>query len=538
MHEDRRCISQGLLYPLISFVIVFAFASICVVLIFHPNERHDIDTITQSRIFQDTVLVAAVIGLPMGADVFLDCFAFSRSTVPERIHLVTRILLLLSLTLPSFYLYVAVLLDNLSAASYASVLALTNVTSRGCVCIFLSLHDKKIGSGPICISISFCYAITESMRLLLFLHNHDLEAFEHTLLTFMTFIWLQLLYLFFKWWTTEKSSEDFFIVAYLLCLSAMTLEYVLMLFGLENIGEITLNPFKVSASMYSQIAFIVICMTVSGRASRSSLQKCADTMEERQAFVRYISHELRTPMNAVFLGITFIKDEIRSIPPALTEYIGHIYETVDDVNNCCEVAISILNDLLTFDKLEEGKMTVEFEETPIKDYVTDVVKPFRVEARQKNIEILVNINGDESGWEILAAIQVDRHKMSQVIRNLLSNAIKFTPPDGKVTVNMTRVNRQNPYSSFTPKTINILRFLKGKTCSVSPHTQDSRHFAAEDSIDYLRIEVIDTGAGISPENQKKLFGQYVQFDAGKLQKGSGSGLGLWISKGIVSLHGG
>ena len=52
----------------------------------------------------------------------------------------------------------------------------------------------------------------------------------------------------------------------------------------------------------------------------------------------------------------------------------------------------------------------------------------------------------------------------------------------------------------------------------------------------FRLEVKDSGAGISPENQKKLFGQYVQFNAGKLQKGNGSGLGLWISKGIIELH--
>ena len=54
---------------------------------------------------------------------------------------------------------------------------------------------------------------------------------------------------------------------------------------------------------------------------------------------------------------------------------------------------------------------------------------------------------------------------------------------------------------------------------------------------YLLIEVKDTGAGISPENIEKLFGQYVQFNAGALQNGGGSGLGLWISKGIIDMHG-
>ena len=74
---------------------------------------------------------------------------------------------------------------------------------------------------------------------------------------------------------------------------------------------------------------------------------------------------------------------------------------------------------------------------------------------------------------------------------------------------------------------------------MTPRSIETIQISEENYVsDYLRIEINDTGAGISEENQKRLFSQYVQFDAGKLQKGSGSGLGLWISKGIVALHGG
>ena len=86
--------------------------------------------------------------------------------------------------------------------------------------------------------------------------------------------------------------------------------------------------------------------------------------------------------------------------------------------------------------------------------------------------------------------------MSQVFRNLLSNAMKFTPASGSV---------------------------------------EARIYVKDE---HLRVEVQDSGPGISPANQKRLFGEIVQFHAKMLQGGGGSGLGLWISKRIVDLHGG
>ena len=79
--------------------------------------------------------------------------------------------------------------------------------------------------------------------------------------------------------------------------------------------------------------------------------------------------------------------------------------------------------------------------------------------------------------------------------------------------------------------------VKGTSGRIHPLGDDSEEEDKRKDNEYkFRLEVKDSGAGISPENQKKLFGQYVQFNAGKLQKGNGSGLGLWISKGIIELH--
>jgi len=96
-------------------------------------------------------------------------------------------------------------------------------------------------------------------------------------------------------------------------------------------------------------------------------------------------------------------------------------------------------------------------------------------------------------------LYADRNKIEQVIRNFITNAIKFTPTNQKIVVNVT----------------------------ISTVSMQLLHFA-----------VMDTGVGISSEHQSQLFQQYVQIDSQKLQGGKGSGLGLWISKAIIELHGG
>jgi CheY-like chemotaxis protein len=103
--------------------------------------------------------------------------------------------------------------------------------------------------------------------------------------------------------------------------------------------------------------------------------------------------------------------------------------------------------------------------------------------------------------------------MSQVIRNIISNALKFTSYGGTIVVACEAVN---------------------KACSASNHKTASTVPTSE----WLRISVFDDGVGIAPENIGKLFKGIIQFDANKLQGGKGTGLGMFISSGIVDLHGG
>ena len=103
------------------------------------------------------------------------------------------------------------------------------------------------------------------------------------------------------------------------------------------------------------------------------------------------------------------------------------------------------------------------------------------------------------------------------MRNLVSNAIKFTPPEGSITIRM-RIVASNLVTSVRRPSRSHLQSNEGLHMVT--------RISAEEPM-WLQIDVIDTGHGISEENLPKLFHQIIQFDAGKLQGGGGSGIGLW-----------
>jgi len=124
-------------------------------------------------------------------------------------------------------------------------------------------------------------------------------------------------------------------------------------------------------------------------------------------------------------------------------------------------------------------------------------------------------NEDVKG-ETEVMVQIDVCKMSQVLRNLLSNALKFSPAGSQVVVSLS--------------------LHHGNSNNNQQQHHDKAKADKSNKAECVRLCVTDTGAGISAENQKRLFHEIIQFDAAKLQQGKGSGIGLWISKKIVALH--
>jgi signal transduction histidine kinase len=171
--------------------------------------------------------------------------------------------------------------------------------------------------------------------------------------------------------------------------------------------------------------------------------------------------------------------------------------------------------MLTFDKIDENKLVIEVGEVNPWFLVRDVMKPFQINARDAGVILKTECLQSETDWFNKFALRADKFKLNQVLRNFLSNALKFTPSKGTVTV-----------------TVEMRRFPNVNNSAQKNISISSVRIEDEVSSDgnIVRFSVKDTGCGISRENQKLLFGQYVQFDAGALQQGKGSGLGLWIAK--------
>jgi two-component system sensor histidine kinase/response regulator len=183
------------------------------------------------------------------------------------------------------------------------------------------------------------------------------------------------------------------------------------------------------------------------------------------------------------------------------EYIGahrdtvspEIYETILDIKEACLVAINILNDLLTYEKLDSNILTLELSTCEITDLIQRVHGMFSIQARYADIACSIENTLDEA-----TMVVIDEAKFAQVVRNLISNALKFTPSGGSIT-------------------LKLLKLLDNKR---------------------VRVEVHDTGPGMTKEQRRRLFKEVVQFNAKELQGGQGSGLGLYLSHRIMQLHDG
>jgi signal transduction histidine kinase len=287
---------------------------------------------------------------------------------------------------------------------------------------------------------------------------------------------------------------------------------------------------------------------------------------------------LRTPLNTAFLGLKLLTGDLKESDDA--KDAGR-YDTLCDVNLSCMAAVDILNDLLCYEKLESGILELHKENITVEPFLKECVSMFSSQARESNVSLVIltddGVQSKPRASTLLPltsaplavavpllpddTIFADKFKMDQVIRNLISNALKFTAPGGAVTLKASFMYRADTVSARSARqaeatVLNVLASesparrpaMLSKKCryfqrssatvpleSVSCQSNDSY---SDPLSGYLAVVVTDTGAGISKQNQLRLFKEIVQFSPEKLQSGGGSGLGLWITSGIMDLHGG
>lgn len=213
-------------------------------------------------------------------------------------------------------------------------------------------------------------------------------------------------------------------------------------------------------------------------------EQLREATRHKSEFLANMSHELRTPLNAV-LGFSEVLLErmFGDLNSKQEEYLQDILESGRHL-------LSLINDILDLSKVEAGHMEPELATFNLPLALQQGLMLVEERANHHGIHVMLTVD------ERLGDFTGDERKIKQILLNLLSNAIKFTPEGGKISVRATK------------------------------------------SENLVEISVSDTGIGIAPEDQQRIFEEFRQAGGDSARKGEGTGLGLTLAKKFVELHGG
>jgi signal transduction histidine kinase/CheY-like chemotaxis protein len=220
---------------------------------------------------------------------------------------------------------------------------------------------------------------------------------------------------------------------------------------------------------------------------KKALRKATEASKAKSEFLSNMSHEMRTPLNAI-TGMTTIGKKAKDLERK--DY------ALDKIEVASTHLLGVINDVLDMSKIEANMLElspIEFSFEKMLQKIATVVN-YRVDEKQQKLSVHIDN-------AIPKTMIADDQRLAQVITNLLINAVKFTHEKGSITF-------------------------------------DARFIGEEDGLCTLQISVKDTGIGISKEQQKRLFSSFQQAESSTTRKFGGTGLGLAISKSIVEMMGG
>lgn len=214
-----------------------------------------------------------------------------------------------------------------------------------------------------------------------------------------------------------------------------------------------------------------------------------DATRMKAKFLSMVTHELRSPLNTIH---GYLDLALAGVAGELNEQQR---EFVQRARAGSEHLYALVEDLLLVSRADAGQLRLKREETSLQEIITDAVEELQCTASDNGITITVDVDTD------FPLVYVDALRMQQVLRNLISNAVRFTASGGSITI-------------------------------AARSSGDAANSPQADK--WVEIWVRDTGCGIAPEYQQRIFERFYQGPGG----GRGQGLGLTVAKMIVELHGG
>jgi len=238
----------------------------------------------------------------------------------------------------------------------------------------------------------------------------------------------------------------------------------------------------------AMVTIVTIVLLIIGHSLVNSFARVAEANRMKSEFVSIVSHQLRTPLSALKWSLDLLRGKrLGEVNPKQKEYL-------DIINESGIKMIKLVNDLLNVNRIEEGRFVIQQKLFSLSELIENVVRELKLMAEAQHINLIFKNHKKNSD------VFADQEKLRMVVQNLIDNAIKYSKKEGgKVEINLD--------------------------------TKEGKH-------PMIEVNVKDNGVGIPALMQKQVFGKFFRGDNLIKQKVEGTGLGLFIARGVVKISGG